>query len=194
MIDLSACEEFSVLAAATATCAGSFQCDISGGKLGVSPGASTRETLSATGFQRRAVLTAPQPDWPPGNKEEQCRVRVEPTCLPKWGAWRSLPEFIRTSLLSTLLRPIPRSILTLRITRTPCLSSMSAAPPSWPVQTAKLCLLMAPPRQRMPFGFSAPLSPSAPTASWWHRAHWLARPSPLGPMGRLWVEPWPKLP
>jgi hypothetical protein len=39
-IDLSSCEEFVVLAAATATCAGSFECDISGGKLGVSPGTS----------------------------------------------------------------------------------------------------------------------------------------------------------
>jgi hypothetical protein len=40
MIDLSACEEFAVLAASTATCAGSFECDISGGKLGVFPGTS----------------------------------------------------------------------------------------------------------------------------------------------------------
>jgi hypothetical protein len=35
-----ACEDFAVLAAATATCAGSLECDISGGKLGVYPGTS----------------------------------------------------------------------------------------------------------------------------------------------------------
>jgi hypothetical protein len=173
-IALGASEDFAVLAAATATHAGSLECDISGGKLGVYPSTSIRgnfvgdrvstpdsaecaaaglaawnegtalsgtamlaemggltftpgvhtqvarrvcplptmppshwaqaktsqswrplqppmpvhlsvisveensasipvrqsgETLSATGFQRRTVLNAPQPDWPPGMRE-----------------------------------------------------------------------------------------------------------------------------
>jgi hypothetical protein len=39
-IDLGACEDFAVMAAATATCAGAANCDIISGYLGVSPGTS----------------------------------------------------------------------------------------------------------------------------------------------------------
>jgi hypothetical protein len=39
-ISLGACEGFAIMAGSTATCAGSFDCDIIGGKLGVSPGTS----------------------------------------------------------------------------------------------------------------------------------------------------------
>ena len=39
-IALGACEDFAVMAGSTATCAGSFDCDIIGGYLGVNPGTS----------------------------------------------------------------------------------------------------------------------------------------------------------